>query len=94
MEAAATQGSEFMSKAFMKVKKIVGGTLLGPLLLASLVAGCGSPRRLQVAVTSDYPPFCVQEPSGPGWQGRGGFDVILLQRLAKDLGWTLRPVNF
>ena len=83
-----------MSRVFMKVKKLVGGTLLGPLLLASLVAGCESARPLQVAVTSDYPPFCMQEPLGPGWQGRGGFDVILLHRLAEDLGWTMQPVNF
>jgi len=83
-----------MSRVFIKAKQIVGGSLLGPLLLASLIEGCVSSRPLQVAVTSDYPPFCVREPSGQGWQGRGGFDVILLQRLAKDLGWTLRPINF
>ena len=83
-----------MSRVFIKAKNIVCVSLLGPLLLASLIAGCVSSRPLQVAVTSDYPPFCVREPSGQAWQGRGGFDVILLQRMAKDLGWTLRPVNF
>ncbi len=82
-------GLYFVSRMFMRANR-----LLGPLLLASLIGGCASTRPIRVGMTTDYPPFCVQGPSGQDGLGRDGFDVTLLRRLADDSGWHLRPVNF
>jgi len=74
----------------IRVRDRYGATLPLLLVIALQAAAVAETAVLRVGTSGDYAPFSVRAPAGE----RSGFDIVVAQRLAHDLGRSVEFVSF